>query len=75
MNNPNDPNDKKIYCDLCCVQPNGSLVWNEHARMAMVDGPTKSGPWAYMCYEHRDSAGWRHSKMNTVVNREFRWKP
>jgi hypothetical protein len=64
LRNPNNENDTIEYCDLCCLQPNGNLKWSEFADKAIVDGPTKYGPSAYMCERHLELAGYKNSKLN-----------
>lgn len=71
MENPQDSSDQTIYCDLCCLQPNGKLMWPTGMlpAVAIVDGPTKGNGWAYMCKRHLQSSGSPKSKLNTRVNK------
>jgi hypothetical protein len=64
MKNP-DLNDTAIYCDLCGLHPDGSVQWDTHAAKAIVDGPTRHGPWAYMCKRHLQSGGFPGSPLNS----------
>lgn len=68
MINMTDKDDKTVYCDLCCMQPNGELLWNENSQIAIIDGPTRLGAWAYMCDRHVVSSGYPNSLMNSPVN-------
>lgn len=68
-----DPNDKTVYCDVCVLQPNGKRKWPEEGKpeKAVIDGPTRLGPWAYMCWRHLRIIGIPEYKGNIKIGR---WK-
>ena len=70
MRNMNNEDDKTTYCDLCCMQPNGELIWpKDHTpQIALIDGPTRLGAWAYMCDMHIQTAGYPNNSLNVPVN-------
>lgn len=68
MKNPNNPKDKAVYCDLCCLQPDGRLVWPKHwtPGLATYDAPLRIGSWGYVCERHEREA---YIKSGKRVNR------
>lgn len=57
-------------CDFCSGKSINLKVPNPNAELAVVDGPTKSGPWAFMCGRHLHSAGYPDSKLNKWLNQK-----
>ena len=47
-----------MKCDFCSGRSIGVSVPNPNASDAVVDGPTRFGPYAYMCLRHLKSAGY-----------------
>lgn len=47
-------------CDTC------KYLYGE-IKPAVIDGPTKQGPWAYMCNECVNAHGYPGSSLNTIL--------
>ena len=54
-------------CDFCSGESIGVKKYAEElakVERAVVDGPTRLGPWANMCKRHLKIAGYPKSEMN-----------
>jgi len=52
-------------CDFC----RGAVLGldNPDASLALYDGPTRQGPWAYMCKRHLKSVGYPKSENTRML--------
>ena len=67
--------DGKVVCDFCAgnalpLSEETRRQNAEHAELAIVDGPTRFGPYAFMCGRHLRSAGYPTSTLNTRLRKD-----